>query len=42
MGARCKRPPSTRHELERRRAQEKYRGLLRTVVRVWREDAVGL
>ena len=27
-----------RHELERRRAQEKYRGLLRTVVRAWREE----
>ena len=30
-----------RHELERRRAQEKYRGLLRTVVRAWREEADG-
>ena len=30
-----------RHELERRRNQEKYRGLLRTVVRAWREEADG-
>ena len=30
-----------RHELERRRNQERYRGLLRTVVRAWREEADG-
>ena len=30
-----------RHELERRRNHEKYRGLLRTVVRAWREEADG-
>ena len=30
-----------RIELERRRDQEKYRGLLRTVVRAWREESDG-
>ena len=30
-----------RHELERRRDQERFRGLLRTVVRAWREQADG-
>ena len=30
-----------RHELERRREQERYRGLLRTVMRAWREEADG-
>ena len=28
-----------RHEIERRREQERHRGLLRTVVRAWREEA---
>ena len=30
-----------RRALERRREQERYRGLLRTVVRAWREEADG-
>ena len=30
-----------RHELERRRDQERFRGLLRTVMRAWREQADG-
>ena len=30
-----------KYELERRQQQEKYRGLMRTVVRAWREEADG-
>ena len=30
-----------KNELERRQQQEKYRGLMRTIVRAWREEADG-
>ena len=30
-----------KYELDRRQQQEKYRGLMRTVVRAWREEADG-